>query len=108
MANIGTNKEAKDSPQGSRSLLMLLFTSIKVGCLTVIVLGLFVTGGILLDRAFGTQPWILISLVVLSFPITMVLNYQIVKRQAKKLPPHPKASENSGSVEANFDDDEND
>ncbi|MCJ7694529.1 MAG: hypothetical protein MUO40_03800 [Anaerolineaceae bacterium] len=108
MAIKGTNEEAKDSPQGSRSLLALLFTSVQVGCLTVVILGLFVVGGILLDRAFGTQPWIMIGLVCLSFPITMVLNYLVVKRQTKKLSPQPKANENSGIVESYLDDDEND
>jgi F0F1-type ATP synthase assembly protein I len=59
----------------------------EVGCLTLIIVILSVFGGIWLDRILGTKPLFIISLVLLSAPISLVLTYWIAKRAVKDMNP---------------------
>jgi len=57
----------------------------QVGCLTISILAVAITGGMLLDSYFGTRPWIMLGLVLVSIPVTLILMVRIVITAAPKL-----------------------
>ena len=61
----------------------------EVGCLTLIIVILSVFGGIWLDRILGTKPLFIVSLVLLSAPLSLVITYWIAKRAVKDMNPSP-------------------
>lgn len=61
----------------------------EVGCVTLVIVIAAVFGGIWLDRVLGTRPLFIISLVLLSAPVSLFLTYRIAKRAAQDLQPPP-------------------
>ena len=62
----------------------MMGVSLGAGCLTLVIAGLFVLAGFLIDRSAGTGPrWMLILLFV-SMPFSLGLSYLIARRAIKK------------------------
>ena len=58
--------------------------SLSAGCLTLVIAGLFVLAGFLIDRNAGTGPrWMLILLFV-SLPFSLGVSYLVAKRAINK------------------------
>ncbi len=57
----------------------------QVGCLTVVVLGLMLLGGLWLDGHFGTRPLFTIVMLVFSVPVTLVLMFAVVRRATHRI-----------------------
>ncbi len=56
----------------------------QVGCLTLVILFLFVFLGLWLDTHFGTRPWITIGMLVASIPIALVAMFFVTRKATDK------------------------
>jgi hypothetical protein len=57
----------------------------KIGCLTFIIAGAALFGGLWLDGYLGTRPWLTVVLVGLSVPAVMALTIKITLAGTKHL-----------------------
>ena len=73
------------------------------GCLVVAIVLASVVGGILLDRALGTKPLLMLLFVLGSIPVTIYLLFRISMRAVASVKPPPAAR-----AMKDRDDDDND
>lgn len=57
----------------------------QVGVLTLVIVLGAVFGGLALDKALGTRPWVTVGLLVLSLPVSLFLMILIARRAVKRL-----------------------
>jgi F0F1-type ATP synthase assembly protein I len=69
----------------SRSLKRMLLVSLGSGCLTFLVAGLAIMGGVLLDRANGTTPRYILIFLAVSVPFSMAGAYLVAHRAIKRM-----------------------
>lgn len=68
----------------NKNMMRMAGVSLSAGCLTLVIAGLFVGAGFLIDRGAGTGPrWMLILLFV-SLPISLGVSYLVAKRAIRK------------------------
>jgi F0F1-type ATP synthase assembly protein I len=72
----------------------------EVGCATLVIVLISVFGGIWLDNLLGTKPFLTISLVLLSAPLSLALTFWIATRAVRDIKSPPK-SENEKSGKEN-------
>ncbi|MBG0784302.1 MAG: AtpZ/AtpI family protein [Anaerolineaceae bacterium] len=67
-----------------KNVMRMAGVSLSAGCLTLVIAGLFVLAGLLIDRSAGTGPrWMLILLFV-SLPFSLGVSYLVARRAIKK------------------------
>ena len=67
-----------------KNMMRLMGVSLSAGCLTLVIAGLFVLAGFLIDRSADTGPrWMLILLFV-SLPFSLGVSYLVAKRAINK------------------------
>lgn len=65
-------------------MMRMAGVSLSAGCLTLVIAGLFVLAGFLIDQNAGTEPrWMLILLFV-SLPFSLGVSYLIARRAINK------------------------
>lgn len=69
------------------SNLKFLQVGAAVGCVTVLIVLLFVFGGLWLDNLLGTKPLLTILLVLASAPISLILTFWLAKRAVSEIRP---------------------
>ena len=58
--------------------------SLSAGCLTLVIAGLFVLAGFLIDRSAGTGPRWMLILLFASLPFSLGFSYLIARRAINK------------------------
>jgi F0F1-type ATP synthase assembly protein I len=57
----------------------------QVGCLTLLIVLAALFGGLWLDNVFNTKPFITITLMIASVPVTLVAMFWIVRKATARL-----------------------
>ena len=84
-------------------MIRMAAVSVSAGCLTLVIAGLFVLAGFLIDRSAGTGPrWMLILLFV-SLPFSLGLSYLIARRAINKANAEAAAMTVEGEVDSSDD-----
>lgn len=83
-------KDSQDQKKQSLTNMTIAVLAGQVGVLTLVIVLGAVFGGLALDKAFDTKPWITIGLLVVSLPVSLFLMIFIARRAVRKL----KISEN--------------
>lgn len=83
----------------TKNMMRMAGVSLSAGCLTLVIAGLFVLTGFLIDRSAGTSPrWMLILLLV-SLPISLGVSYWVAKRAIRKAKMEAAKMEQEGEVD---------
>lgn len=77
-----TNNSQNNS---SRSLKRMLLVSLGSGCLTLVVAGLAILAGFLVDRANGTTPRYTLIFLAVSVPFSLAGAYLLARRAIKRM-----------------------
>ena len=73
----------------------------QVGCITVVIIGLALAGGIMLDRFLETRPIFTILFMVGSVPVTLYVTVRVslmAAARARKLAPGPEKSDEKTDI----------
>jgi F0F1-type ATP synthase assembly protein I len=82
MDDLNEKKQGK-IPKSFNNALITVAT--QVGCLTVsIILGTLAIG-MWLDNVFGTSPWILLGLLIISMPIALFVMFKVATATTKRM-----------------------
>jgi hypothetical protein len=72
----------------------------QVGCLTLVIILAAVFGGMSLDAQFQTRPWITLTLLVVSIPISLGVMFFVVRAAISRIKPGPSDKKPARSEEA--------
>jgi F0F1-type ATP synthase assembly protein I len=78
-----------------QKVLNLTITAVigQVGCLTLVIVLAAVLGGLWIDAHFGTKPIAVITLMVLSAPVSLLVMFYVAKVAIKKIKTQPQPSQ---------------
>ncbi|HWQ46670.1 MAG TPA: AtpZ/AtpI family protein [Longilinea sp.] len=78
-----------------QKIMNLTITAVigQVGCLTLIIVLAAVFGGLWLDAHFGTKPVAVITLMVLSAPVSLIVMFFVARTAIKKIKTQPQPSQ---------------
>jgi F0F1-type ATP synthase assembly protein I len=92
--SVGEKPPKPDRRQYALNVTLAAVTS-QVGCLTVVIILVALLGGLWLDNIFNTKPWFTLGLVALSFPVTLVTMFAVVRwTTGRMLPPEEPENKN--------------
>jgi F0F1-type ATP synthase assembly protein I len=89
----GEKPPKPDRRQYALNVTLAAVTS-QVGCLTVLIILVALLGGLWLDNIFNTKPWFTLGLVALSFPVTLVTMFAVVRWTTSRMLPTQGTDEN--------------
>jgi len=85
----------KPDRSAAQNLTRSLLVTFSVGCLTFLIAGGAIVGGVLIDLRNGTMPRWTLLLLLLSSPITLGMVYLLVRRVLKR----PQNEPDEGGIE---------
>jgi hypothetical protein len=65
----------------------------QVGCLTLIIVLAALFGGLWLDNWLGTKPYLTVTLMIASVPVTLIVMFWIVRKATNRLQQQNKPGE---------------
>ena len=65
-------------------MMRMAGVSLSAGCLTLVIAGLFVLAGFLIDRSAGTGPRWMLILLFTSLPFSLGFSYLVARRAINK------------------------
>jgi len=60
-------------------------TYLKIGAITIVIGSIFMLFGLYIDSKSGRYPLFTILLIATSFPMTLFINFKIIKKAVEKL-----------------------
>lgn len=83
MTQAGQTPEAGRAQQTLRMLLLGVLG--QVGCLTLLIILVALVAGLWLDNQLHTRPLFVVSLVLVSVPLTLIVMFRLVLALAPKI-----------------------
>jgi len=79
------SKTPKTAAVISRSLVVASGLAGQIGCVTVLILGAALAGGLWLDQQLNTKPVFTILLLLVSFPVSLALTLRIALSAVRQI-----------------------
>jgi F0F1-type ATP synthase assembly protein I len=93
-------KEGKSRTRYTLNLALAVVAG-QVGCVTIVIIGFALLGGLWLDNRFDSSPIFLATLLIASVPVTVILMLWIVRSVTARIKTANQAEKSQPEEEAN-------